>query len=121
MSKESTPLSRKEDAKAFAKEHWPLLAAASTAVGACILLLIKYHRHRKAIEGVTDPEDPELVLHEQDAASTNRPHAPMFFETGQPVVDAIDDVHEIAQELAEGVETEEGKNWLLSLSLLRRK
>lgn len=121
MTKESSPISRKEDAKAFAKEHWPILAAASTVVGASILLLIRYHRHRKAVEGSTEPEDSELAMHEEDAASINRPNAPMFFETGKPVVDAIDNATELTQELAEGLETDEEKNWLLSLGLLRKK
>lgn len=121
MSKEQTPTSRKEDAKAFAKEHWPILAAASTVAGASILLLIRYHRHRKALDGSTEPEDVELALHEEDATSINRPNAPMFFETGQPVVDAIENATELTQQLAEGIDTEEEKNWLLSLGLLRRK
>jgi len=119
MSKETSPQQRKAEAKAFAKEHWPILAAASSVAGASILLLIKYYRYRKSIDGSSEPDPDDLLLNEEDAR-LNIANTPMFLNNGLPTVESIEHATEYTQDLAEGLEDEEEKSWLRALGKLRK-
>lgn len=86
----------------FAKEHWKEIAAVSgTLAGAVILLMIRYHKKRKAEAGDLS-EDRELDVYEEEASGGNH-DTPMLLETGVPVAKHIPDADALSEELAGGL------------------
>ena len=86
----------------FAKDHWKEIAAVSgTLAGAVILLMIRYHKKRKAESG-DDSQDRELDVYEEEATGGNH-DTPMLLETGVPVAKHIPDSDTLSEELASGL------------------
>lgn len=89
-----------QSAEQFAKDHWKEIFTGSF-VGGAILLLVSYHRHKRAHKGHED-ESPELCVIEAEVMPQIDESA-MLLETGSYAVDTIPDVEILAEELAEGL------------------
>jgi hypothetical protein len=86
-------------AEQFAKDHWKEIFTGSF-VGGAILLLVSYHRHKRAVEG--REEEAELKQIEVEVAP-EIDEAALLLETGSYAVDSIPGVEVIAEELSGGL------------------